>query len=202
MTEAGSEPGAQRRAGARLVDGGFRLLDMAVVAALALMSVLVFGNVVLRYAFNSGIDVSEELSRMLLVWVIFVGAVIAFRERAHLGVDTLTRRLPLRAQLACFVASECVMAFICLLIFDGSLRQARINWDNAAPVTGLSLAIGYGMSMFMSAAILAMIAHKLVLLAAGRLRPADLQQVQESEEAAKIEQAVHSANLADELKRR
>ncbi len=49
------------------------------------MVVLVFGNVVLRYAFNSGITVSEELSRWLFVWLTFVGAVVALRDHAHLG---------------------------------------------------------------------------------------------------------------------
>ena len=52
------------------------------------MVVLVFGNVVLRYGFNSGITVSEELSRWLLVWLTFLGAIVAVREHAHLGVDT------------------------------------------------------------------------------------------------------------------
>jgi hypothetical protein len=42
---------------------------------------LVFGNVVLPYAFNSGITVIEELSRRLFVWLTFVGAVAAMRDR-------------------------------------------------------------------------------------------------------------------------
>ena len=44
-----------------------RLLDGVIAACLAAMVVLVFGNVVLRYGFNSGIAVSEELSRWLFV---------------------------------------------------------------------------------------------------------------------------------------
>ena len=58
------------------------------------MVVLVFGNVVLRYAFNSGITVSEELSRWLFVWMTFVGAVVALRDHAHLGMDSVVSRLP------------------------------------------------------------------------------------------------------------
>jgi hypothetical protein len=44
------------------------------------MVVMVFGNVVLRYAFNSGITVSEELSRWLFVWMTFMGAVVALKD--------------------------------------------------------------------------------------------------------------------------
>ncbi|NDY93052.1 TRAP transporter small permease, partial [Ideonella livida] len=49
-------------------------LEWALVGLLAVMVVLVFGNVVLRYAFNSGITVSEELSRWAFVWLTFLGA--------------------------------------------------------------------------------------------------------------------------------
>lgn len=47
----------------RIIDGYCRLLDALIALALAVMVVLVFGNVVLRYGFNSGITVSEEVSR-------------------------------------------------------------------------------------------------------------------------------------------
>ena len=57
------------------------------------MVVLVFGNVVLRYAFNSGITVSEELSRWLFVWLTFLGAIVALREHGHLGTEVLVSRL-------------------------------------------------------------------------------------------------------------
>lgn len=46
---------------------------------------------VLRYAFNSGIAISEELSRLLFVWLIFPGAVLASAQRIHIGFDTLQR---------------------------------------------------------------------------------------------------------------
>ncbi len=61
---------------------------------LAVMVVLVFGNVVLRYGFNSGITLSEEVSRWMFIWLTFLGAVIALKERGHLGVDMLVGKLP------------------------------------------------------------------------------------------------------------
>ena len=47
----------------KVINSYCQLLSWLMVASLALMVVLVFTNVVLRYAFNSGIAVSEELSR-------------------------------------------------------------------------------------------------------------------------------------------
>ena len=72
----------------------FKLAEMLLVTMLAVMVVMVFGNVVLRYGFNSGIISSEELSRYLFIWITFLGAIIAFRENAHLGLDTVVRLLP------------------------------------------------------------------------------------------------------------
>ena len=48
------------------------------------MVLLVFGNVVLRYGFNSGITVSEEVSRWLFIWGTFMGAIVALREHGRL----------------------------------------------------------------------------------------------------------------------
>ena len=70
----------------RWIDRYCKLLELLVALALALMVVMVFGNVVLRYAFNSGITVSEELARWFFVWLVFLGAVVGQRERAHLAV--------------------------------------------------------------------------------------------------------------------
>src|ERR1700745_1599244 len=102
---AGSHPSfswASRMA--RGLDLYCSFLKAVIAACLAVMVVLVFGNVVLRYGFNSGITISEELSRWLLVWLTFLGAIVAMREHAHLGVDTLIRALPPLGKKICFVA--------------------------------------------------------------------------------------------------
>jgi tripartite ATP-independent transporter DctM subunit len=62
----------------RVLRGYTRALDMLGGLFLAVMVVLVFGNVVLRYAFNSGLTMSEEVSRWLFVWLTFMGAVVMF----------------------------------------------------------------------------------------------------------------------------
>jgi TRAP-type C4-dicarboxylate transport system permease small subunit len=56
-----------------VIDAFCRLIEGLIALLLAVMVVLVFGNVVLRYAFNSGISFSEEVSRWLFVWLTFLG---------------------------------------------------------------------------------------------------------------------------------
>jgi TRAP-type C4-dicarboxylate transport system permease small subunit len=120
-----------------------KALEALIALGLALMVLLVFGNVVLRYAFNSGIVMSEELSRWLFVWVTFLGAVIALHEHTHLGTDMLVKRLPLIGRRLCMAVAYGLMIFACWLVLRGALDQTKINWDVSAPSSGASMAIFY-----------------------------------------------------------
>ena len=130
-----------------LTRGFTRSLEVCIALCLACMAVLVFGNVVLRYGFNSGIVFSEEISRLLFVWLTFLGTILASREHAHLGVDSLIKRLPHGARQACVLVSGVLMIVMCGLLFWGSLKQAEINLDNAMPVSGLPYASIYAAGM-------------------------------------------------------
>ena len=171
----------------RFIDGACRLVEGLIALMLAVMVVLVFGNVVLRYAFNSGITVSEEVSRWLFVWLTFLGAIVALKERGHLGTDMLVSRLPAAGKKLCLVAGHALMLYITWLLFSGSLAQVRINWDVQAPVTGASVAIFYGAGVVFAVCAAALLLLHLARALAGRLSEQDMVMVIESEEAAELE---------------
>lgn len=165
-----------------MIDGYFRLLKLATALLLAIMVILVFGNVVLRYAFNSGITVSEELSRWAFVWLVFLGALVGLRERAHLGVDTLVKALPAWGKRACYVLSHVLMIYATWLLLQGSWQQMRINWDTLAPASGFSMGWFYGIGVAFGVSALAILAGELIRLLRGRLTEDELVSVRESEE--------------------
>ena len=167
----------------KLVGAYCRLLEWLIAVALALMVVLVFGNVVLRYAFNSGITVSEEVSRWLFVWLTFLGAVVAMKEHAHLGTDALVSRLGVAGKKACLVAGHVMMLYAAWLIFSGSLAQTRINWDVQAPVTGASVALFYASGMVFAVSAAMLLLRELVRAITGKASAEDLVTVRESEES-------------------
>jgi len=175
----------------RLIDIYCRLLDNLIALLLAVMVVLVFGNVVLRYAFNSGITVSEEMSRWLFVWLTFLGAIVALKEYGHLGTDMLLIKLPPKAQRALLVISNVLMLYMTWLLFQGSLAQAKINYDVEAPVTGASVAIFYasGIVFAVSAAVILLV--QLWDLVTGRTKDEDLVKISESEDLAMVESLHH-----------
>jgi TRAP-type transport system small permease protein len=167
---------------ARFLDLYCTLLKGIIVACLAAMVVLVFGNVVLRYGFNSGITISEELSRWLLVWLTFLGAIVAMREHAHLGVDTLVRMLPAYGKRICFVINYGLMLFADWLLLSGSWRQTIINIDDRAPATGLSLGIFYGVGVIFGVSAGIILIYDLYRVITGQASEEDMVAVRESEE--------------------
>lgn len=172
----------------KLIERYCRFLDVLMATALAAMVVLVFGNVVLRYVFNSGISVSEELSRWLMVWMTFIGAVVALKEHAHLGTDVIVSRLPAPARRACLVIGQLLMLYATWLLLTGSLEQTRINFDVHAPVTGLPVGIVYAAGVFFGASALLLLMLELWRTVTGRLRDDELIMVRDSEEIDQIEE--------------
>ncbi|MGB7482908.1 MAG: TRAP transporter small permease [Castellaniella sp.] len=143
---------------ARLIIRGFEIL---IVACLAIMGILVFGNVVLRYAFNSGIAISEELSRLLFVWLIFMGAVLASARRIHIGFDTLQQAVGPRVRRALVVFTGALILAGCGIFIVGGWRQTLINLGNTYPVLGISYAWLYGTALVFGVALIFPVCHNI-----------------------------------------
>ncbi|WP_110960783.1 TRAP transporter small permease [Acidovorax sp. ST3] len=171
-----------------------RALDMLSGLCLAIMVVLVFGNVVLRYTANSGITVSEELSRWLFVWLTFMGAVVALREHGHLGTDVLVSRLPAAGKKVCLVLAQVAMLYVSWLLLKGSWAQMVINADTEAPVTGASVGIFYASGVLMGGSAIAILLRDLLRTLFVPLSENELVMVQESEELAALQHRAEDAS--------
>ena len=167
-----------------------RMLDAISAFFLLVMVILVFGNVVLRYGFNSGWAVSEEVSRWLFVWLTFLGSIVAMREHQHLGTDMLVSRLPPAGKKACLIVSLLLMLYVCWLLFWGSLAQTKINWDVTAPSSGASVAIFYATGLLFSVSAAVFLLLDLWRVLSGQLRDDELVMIQESEEAGQLEEVL------------
>lgn len=162
--------------------GVLRLLEAFLALCMLAMVIMVFGNVVLRYGFDSGIVVSEELSRFAFIWMTFVGAVVAMYEGGHLGVDTLLAKLNRTGKIVCLVLSEALILACCAMLFWGTWQQHEINATTTAQVSGLSMIWVFGMGYFTSVGITFLSLHKLWRLVSGRITDDELVMVSESEE--------------------
>jgi len=168
----------------RWIDLYCRALGAVMVLCLTLMVVMVFTNVVLRYAFNSGINVSEELTRWLFVWMTFMGAVVALRQRGHLGTDMLVARLSVRGKRAVLGLAYVLMLFCCWLVFQGSWAQTHINLGTTSAVLEVPTAWLYGSGLVFSVSATVILLHSLWRLLSGQMPDEELVGFKESEESA------------------
>jgi TRAP-type transport system small permease protein len=171
----------------KFIDLTCRGLSVLMVVCLALMVVMVFGNVVLRYGFNTGITVSEELSRWLFVWMTFLGALVALRNHAHLGTDTLVSRLPPIGKKLCLGTTHLLMIYVCWLMLKGSWQQTGINWGSTSAVMEVSMGYFYASGVFFAVLAAIFIFNDFLKLVTGQLTDAELVAVVESEDHAPAE---------------
>lgn len=148
----------------KLIQAYFRLLKIIIVTCLAAMVVMVFSNVVMRYAFNSGLPVSEELSRWCFVWLTFLGSILVLHERAHLGVDIVIQALKPTARKACLILATLLMLYATWLILVGSYEQTMLNMGATAPATGFSQAWFFGVGVVFAVSTGGILLHQLYVL--------------------------------------
>lgn len=171
----------------RFIDALCRFFGLLMVVALALMVLMVFGNVVLRYGFSSGIAISEELSRWLFVWLTFLGAIVAIHRRSHLGTDLLVSRLPRAGKRLCFVVAHLLMIYMCWLMGRGAWQQTLINWDTTSAAMQASTAWFFGAGVLFAVVGGLILVHELWKLLSGRLNDAELVGVSESEDLPSVD---------------
>ncbi len=171
----------------------FKLLELLVVICMVAMVVMVFGNVVLRYTFNSGITVSDEMSRYFFIWLTYIGAMVAMREGGHLGVDTLVKHLPRMGKKVCLFLSESLMLFCNVLFLMGTYQMHELQVSNVSPVVGISMIWIYGIGYVVSVVMGIINLNVLYRLLSGQISDDELVQVIETEGLAEIEKKMQEA---------
>ena len=151
-----------------------RMIEFVLFCLLAGMVLMVFGNVVLRYAFNTGLNFSEEMARYFFVWLTFIGAVLTFAERGHIGVETLVRTFGRSGRLICMALSNAIILVCAVVFFHGTWLQHEINASMTAPVVGISMIWVFGVGYFSALGIGLIAAFRLMRIATGKVTEAEI----------------------------
>jgi TRAP-type C4-dicarboxylate transport system permease small subunit len=118
----------------------FRFIEFVIGGVLlAIITGLVFIAAVMRF-FGHPLIWSVDLAQLLFIWVCFVGAMKAMRERGHLGVDFLVRRLTQRHRLIVeTLVTAVTLVFLSILAVEG-IHLTLLNTERAFGDSGLSYA--------------------------------------------------------------
>ena len=120
-----------------------RVAQAAMAACLGVMAVAVFVNVVLRYGFGSGIAASEELSRLLFVWMVFIGATAGYPAGEHMAFTSLVGLLKSRPAAMALVTLliRALVVLACGLLAWGAWQQVVVGMDSHSVVLGYPTAL-------------------------------------------------------------
>ncbi len=120
-----------------------RSTNTILALCLGVMALSVFVNVVLRYGFGSGIAASEELSRLLFVWMVFIGATGAYPLGEHMAFTSLIGLLHHRP-VAMALASSVIRLLVllgCILVGWGAWQQVLVGMDSTSVVLHYPVAL-------------------------------------------------------------
>lgn len=120
-----------------------RVLHRLVFILFALMSCLVFAQVCTRFLTNHSLTWSEELSRFILIWLIYLASVIAYVEKGHIIVDVLVMQLKGAAAKAMqLISCLCVLAFGVFIIL-GAWEFIPTTAMQKSPANGIVMSHVY-----------------------------------------------------------
>ena len=138
-----------------------KICNVLMASCLAVMAIAVFVNVVLRYGFGSGIAASEELSRLLFVWMVFIGATAAYPAGEHMAFTSLVALLRTKP-----AAMKLMTVVIRLLVILASSLVAWGAWQQVqAGLGGKSVVMGYSTALLPLPALLCTAAIAFMALA-------------------------------------
>ncbi|RKF13600.1 TRAP transporter small permease [Roseovarius spongiae] len=120
-----------------------RLLEGAIAMLLVAAVGVAFVAVIYRYALDSALSWSFEVSLALLTYITFLGGYLALRKGAHLKVDMLVRILPLWARGGLFLANQALIGLIGWIMAWHGGRQVLRFADQTTTVLEISTAWYY-----------------------------------------------------------
>jgi TRAP-type C4-dicarboxylate transport system permease small subunit len=141
--------------GNKILEKGIRIVLCALMAGMVAIN---FANVVSRYYLNASLAWSEEISRFLLIWTVFLGAILAYAKDEHLSLDMVVSFLsPERRRVFAMIVDILVMLAMLFIIKGGySLTADNFDWTSPAaeiPYGWVYIVVPFsGLVMFLQAA--------------------------------------------------
>ena len=128
----------------------------AMLVFYAFCCIVIVQEVVRRYVLNYSSAWGEEAARYAFIYLGWIGAAYAVRERAHIRFDILLQRMGARGKTLVYIVAEiATIIFACIVLywslhtirqllqFDGLAPVLQVNkaWFEAAVPIGFSLVI-------------------------------------------------------------
>ncbi|MDR1232445.1 MAG: TRAP transporter small permease [Spirochaetaceae bacterium] len=146
----------------KILDSLFKVIEIMIAVFLALMIILVFLNVVCRYAFNIGFVWSEEISRLCFVFLVYLGSVEAMRDNRHLMIDTLLLKVSKSMRIVIYSLIQLCIIWLMVIQVRGSWGLVLQNSNNRWVATGFPAHVVHFFGVILGVSIALIAAFNLV----------------------------------------
>ncbi|KJS81020.1 MAG: hypothetical protein JM58_17950 [Peptococcaceae bacterium BICA1-8] len=106
--------------------------DYSVTALYMVMIIVIFLQVFFRFVIKASLPWSEELARYIMAWAVFIGASIAAKEGAHIGIDSIVSRLPKKMEhyirilaMALSFVFSVILVYLAVLIIQFLMKTGQ-----------------------------------------------------------------------------
>src|SRR3974390_714496 len=135
---SGEASSMRRRPVLRATD---RCAESLVVAALLSELVLVLANVLARVYFHHSFLWTDEIARLALSILAFIGGAVAYRRRDHAFVRVILSRLPDGGERGCLALADVVVLFVAGATGFVSIKFPASSWGELSPVLQMPAAL-------------------------------------------------------------
>lgn len=119
-----------------------KLEEVFLVILMALAVIIVSAQIVTRFILKTPLPWSEEVARYIFIWLVWVGAAFATKERKHIRIDVVVSRLPQIGQKACTIISTIIwIGFTIFMVYISAVLTSSV-------MTGGQTGTGSGMPMW------------------------------------------------------
>lgn len=145
----------------KIVDFLDKTEEFILVMMFALMVLVIFGQVIMRYVFNNSLSWSEELGKFLFVWISWFGISIGAKRKEHIKITMFVDKCSPKNALICEILSELVVFGICAVTayygMELVISQAHVNF------AGIRISMSWGYLSVVVGCVIMMLRNLIII---------------------------------------
>jgi TRAP-type transport system small permease protein len=153
------------------VDRFINAVDILASIMMVILTLVVFAEVLCRYVFNYPLVYSNEVTKLLFPWVIFIAAISITKNEGHLSINFFRELLPKEGQKWAFVFSKLVMLYFSVYMLISSYKIAQAVSGQVLPMLRISKAWLYASITVSFTAIIIILIYQIILIVLNKLEP-------------------------------
>lgn len=125
------------------LNSGWKTIELIISILIVLMVGIVSIQVINRYFLNNPLPWTEELARILFVWITFLGALLGLRTNAHINVNSFVNRLKPEAKSIITGIMVCLSAFYFFYLLRIGIEIVQKTYKIFTPAMDVSFSYIY-----------------------------------------------------------